>query len=357
MAASKLSNRVLIIGFMILLLIPNIVIVLQDHAIDPRLEFNPKKPKEIVTKFKNFYTENFGLKAELFSLYKTIKTKALKDDVLPNRVVAGKEEWYFLGNHYNNVLDDSFGNKAISNYELFLIFEKISHLKKSLQKRGIDLILVVPPNKHSIYGENLPFQLSKNPTVLSQLKSHLKKTIDFEIFDLSSAISGQKNEHQMYYRSNTHWTDIGAFYGYNKTMEIIENKTQTIYPKVTLADYDPILMPIKEADITKMIQLDVKEKVIYLQKKTPEKGMFIQTDGIYIQFKNARGKKKLLMYKDSFANAMIPFFNESFAEAWYTTVYNIDYDFIDRIKPDVVVIEIVERNLIYNLINSKKPLE
>jgi len=351
----KFLNALLICGFFFILTIPNLVMLLGDSK--AKLELDYHKPKESLVNFKYQYTEHFGLKDDLFRLYKNIKTKTFHDPVLPDRVVKGLDGWFFLGNHNNNLLNDHFGNNPISNSDRYVITKKIEAIRTQLQQRGIALILMVPPNKHTIYGEYLPFQLSQHPTVVSQLKSHFKATLDVDLLDVSKTLLTHKDQHQLYYRTNTHWTDIGAFYGYQELMKSIQQQISFPLPLVNLNDYEQITMPIENADITKMIQLNTDEQVVYLHKKSPEKATFVNSDASLIHFRNSTGKLKLLMYKDSFANALIPFLNESFEKTWYTTDYRINYDFIDQIKPDIVVIEIVERNLVYNLINSKKPLE
>jgi hypothetical protein len=60
------------------------------------------------------------------------------------------------------------------------------------------------------------------------------------------------------------------------------------------------------------------------------------------------------MYRDSFSIAWIPYFVESFEESIYLTNYNIDGAFIEKVKPDIVIYEIVERNLGSVLLNIKK---
>ena len=57
------------------------------------------------------------------------------------------------------------------------------------------------------------------------------------------------------------------------------------------------------------------------------------------------GEYSLLMFRDSFANALIPMLSEAFASAAYSRSIPYDYALLERIQPDLVVLEIVERNL------------
>lgn len=357
MSKSKNTHTALIFAFLILLITPTALFMYNLDLEDDTLIIDYHRPKQTVLSLKNNYTEHFGLKQPLFSFYKTIKAETLHEPVLPNRVIEGNEGWYFLGNHYEEILNDHFGNRKLSQQELFEITRKIEAIQKALEKREIELVLLVPPNKHSVYGEYLPYQLSQGKTALEQIKAHLATTIGFEILDLNTAVRNQKKGSQLYYKTNSHWTDIGAFYGYKETLHVLEKKLNSNLHQVQLTDYNKIVKPIEESDITAMVQLNVKEEVVYLEKKDKKRAKFVNSSNGYLHFKNEYGNKKLLIYKDSFTNQLMPFLNESFAETWYTIDYSIDYNFIDEIKPDVVVIEIIERNLVYNLLNNKKPLE
>jgi hypothetical protein len=72
---------------------------------------------------------------------------------------------------------------------------------------------------------------------------------------------------------------------------------------------------------------------------------------IALSWSDSGNKRKLLIYHDSFGDALNTFLQYSFNEAVY--VRNGAYEcpstgsWIDTFKPDIVVIEIVERDLIY----------
>lgn len=357
MAKKKSSFGFFVGAFALMLIAPTIAFISngENREVYERIDY--KRPKESISMMKNYFVENFGFKSELLSVYKKIKIQKLNEPILQNRVVQGKNGWFFLGNHYENLLDDSFGNKTITKEEVFTITQKIKAIRSKLNSRGIQFILVVPPNKHRIYGENLPFQLVQNKTVLEQLKIHLSETIDFDILDLTELMLEKKMSQKMYYKTNTHWTDLGAFYGCQKLIDNVEDKLKTNITMVKLEDYQQVLKPIEESDLTTILQLNVNEDVVYLEKRLPKNAEFLDNEDNYLHFENVNGSKKMLLYKDSFSNQTMQFLNETFAETWYTRDYRIDYDYIDKVKPDIVVIEIIERNLVYNLINSQKPQE
>ncbi|MCB0382305.1 MAG: hypothetical protein KDD05_03120 [Psychroserpens sp.] len=303
--------------------------------------FSISNPKESIIKFKSYYIENFGLKTALLDSYLQFKTNVLNDNPLPNRVLTGKDGWYFLGNHYNNLFDDSFGNHALSLSELEIIKNNIKTIKENLESKNIVFQIVVPPNKHRLYTENLPYRLNQNPTRLQQINSYLKKEIDFEILDLRDTLYAHKESEQLYFKTNTHWNDIAAYIGYYKTISSLNLDI----PVTSISNYNFDIGPIKRGDITEMIHIKSDESTVYLSQKTASELVPIKSEYHHLHFKNPNRKRKLIMYRDSFSNAWIKFFNSSFGETIYFRDYNIKPDIIDKEQPDVVIVEVIERQL------------
>lgn len=338
----NISNLFTIISFMILLVMPSII-MLSDIKINKQAN----KKENVIRKINNAYQEDFGLKNYLVNKYFKFKNN-IGDSPSPNTCVIGKNGWYFLGNYYNNLFDDNFGHKtSIDSTELEVIKNNILSTKNFLTSKGIDFKIIVPPNKHRVYPEHLPYSHPQKKTRLEILNEYLKKEINFEIIYLRDTLVKAKGEKLLYYKTNTHWNDYGAYIGYNYTMKTL-NKTHNL-SVVNYEDYKEIIQPIKENDIIRQINLSAKEYAIFLQKKKP-----IETKIIFSQyhkqiFSNPNKTKKLLMHRDSFANAWMGFFNESFGTTIYLRGYKLDKELINKEKPDIVIFEMVERNVFENL--------
>ncbi|MDW7659674.1 MAG: hypothetical protein SCM11_21095, partial [Bacillota bacterium] len=76
-------------------------------------------------------------------------------------------------------------------------------------------------------------------------------------------------------------------------------------------------------------------------------------EDIWIGTRNSTGHGTLLMFRDSFANALIPLLSESFDRSVYSRAVPLDYSRVESEQPDLVVLEIVERNL--SLLLEKPP--
>lgn len=347
----------LIIGFLFLLILPNLVLIsgLENKQNNENKNFsappdiNLKNPKQLIVDYKNYFEENFGLKTTLIKAYLNFKSKILKENPLPNHVVKGEDGWYFLGNDHNDILNDTFGNVPFTNTELNAITDALENTTIYLQSKNIKFYIVVAPNKQTIYQEKLPYQFNTHTKRLEQLQNHLKNTISLYLISLEPRLISEKKQKQLYHKTDSHWNDYGAFLGYTETLDAIK-KDIDITP-IQLSEYTLEKKPI-DGDITAMINENIQENSIVLQKIKPSKIDTISPAYTFQHYKNNAKNLKLLMHSDSFSNAWIPFFNESFGETIYVRTYSLDKELIESLQPDIIIFEIVERNLI-TLANKK----
>ena len=82
--------------------------------------------------------------------------------------------------------------------------------------KNIDLYYVVVPNKSSVYYEFLPNNIHVSEdyfdTVYKKMKN--EKAINNLYYNLD-LLRKMKSEHETYYRTDTHWTDFGAYIYFN----------------------------------------------------------------------------------------------------------------------------------------------
>lgn len=338
-------------GFLFLLVLPNLVMLsgLEDTKNNENREFtevppfNLSQPKRLFKEYKNYYANNFGLKTTLVNAYINFKTDVLKENPLPNQVVKGKDGWYFLGNAHADILNDRFGNVSFNAAELHAIATRLENTKRYLELRNIKFYVVVAPNKQTIYPENLPFGLKQHPTRLDQLQKYLKLHTDITFISLKERLISEKRHGLLYHKTDTHWNAYGAYFGYSETMAAI-SKDFDIWP-TPLEEYHDISASIK-GDIPPMINMKTNEKVKLLKKNKVSSIDTLSAHYTFQHYTNQSQDLKLIMHSDSFSDAWIPYFNESFKETLFLRSYALDPALIDDIKPDIVMFEIVERHLI-----------
>ncbi len=347
----NISPMVLILMFLLLLIIPNIVMLsgLEDavgnnenrkHQSFPELSI--KTPIKSISAFKSYYTENFGLKSSLVNNYLGFKNNVLKENPFPNRIVKGKNNWVFLGNQYNNTLNDAFGNETLNSNQLNNAIKYLEEINDYFKSKNIAFYLVVPPDKNKIYKEFLPYQLNEKETRFTVFKDALKNKTAIHLIDLYDPLINKKTKDELYIKTDSHWNSLGAFIGYNYAVTEI-NKTVPINIQ-QLGDYR-VSNEKTIGDAGKLINIKDEVTNVVLEKLIKSNVKLINGNRNELHYINPDQNIKLMMHRDSFSNAWINFFNESFGETKYLRSYNIDKNEIEKFKPDVVIFEIIERNI------------
>lgn len=350
------------IGFLLALILPNIILFSgaeknltnnENRAQANVPKFNTKQPIQSIGKFKNYYLQNFGLKTVLVNNYIKLKTNYLNENPIPNRTLKGKDGWHFLGNENNNVLNNSFGNDVFKTQELNNTVNYLVTINNYFKSQNIAFYFVIAPDKNNIYQEFLPYKLKQNATKLDVLKKEIKKKSNLTVIDLTQPLLNNKSLKQLYFKTDTHWNFDGAFIGYNYTIDVI-NKDYNI-EKTKIQDYKIEQENYTEGDLIKMInQVKAETYNKYTKiKKTQVKEIYSEKNKM--RFKNETKQYKMLQFRDSFANYWYSFFNESFAETLYLKKYTFTKAEIESFKPDIVILEIVERNI--NLLSELKPFK
>lgn len=219
------------------------------------------------------------------------------------------------------------------------------------------------PNSYAILEDEVPtgFPGADQQAYTQQIYQTLREVDDqLEIVDFSDALSQHKDEY-IYYRTDHHWTTLGAYYAYvayceQKGLtpvsleELKENKVEDFYGTF----YSKAKRPSQPADTITWYDVDVDEFafVANLQqdKQLAQLGEVVQEDGLellrvdgmmdqrkfevrdkyaafmwgnsgYVKIKSnhnlnhQEGKtSRMLLFKDSYANSMIPYLTYNYDE-------------------------------------------
>lgn len=304
-----------------------------------------------VTNFQdNFYKKDFLIKNA--NLLRT----EVGDRILPNALI-GKDGWVdFTGD--GNI--DDFQNLKPFDFEEELIL-RLKTLHQYLESQGITLWVVIAPNKATIYPDKLPEQIKSIPTE-SRLDRLIKDLEDNNlpiIVDLRPSLRvARKNQDVYFSQNNTHWNGYGAFVAYTT----IINALKSSYPELT---------PYQIGDMKLLMPSDPRLSMLdpYFVPKDP----FVQTlhlgddngryqfAGVeygYNQFSSILDSNlpTLLAFHDSFGAFFLnDYLSMNFAKSHFIHMNGgngispqyLSKESIRQFQPDVVIIEVVERDLEY----------
>ncbi len=286
-----------------------------------------------------YFNDHIALRNQMIFADAKIQTGLFSESNVSG-VVYGKNDWLY----YSSTLDDYLGRKKMSERELFNLSHNLSIVQEYLNQRDIEFLFTVPPNKNTLYDGNMPYHCSDindSEHNAKLLESYLaEKDISYiSLFDLF-----EKQDETLYLLRDSHWNMKGACFAYNAIMDALK-KEHNDY-----SDTEPVLEKNTDGDLNKMLYSFYGELENNYSYNLPQNYNYANDvagveDG-WIVTENEKGKGTILMFRDSFADTLIPFISNEFELAYYSKgLPNALERYIEDDAPDCVVIEKVERNI------------
>ena len=301
--------------------------------------------------FTSYVNDRFGLR----KLYLRLGSKLrwMLDLKVTPKVLFGKDRWLYLAAH-DNIIDQFRGIDLFTRDELISWVQTMVQRRDWLLERGIPFILVVAPNKHTIYPEYLPNSVGKvlGETPLDQLTEYISANTDLDFVDLRGPVMAAKKEHRVFYKTDSHWNEMGGFAGYRALME----RVKKYFPHVEvlkLGQFSVGERVMLTGDLAGMMNLqgEVVETVKFLipefsshilkNKATGQKGI---PERIDVET-NLYNMPNIWIYSDSFIWGLVNYLCETFHRVVIVSHNGLSFDpaLIEEEKPDMVIYEVVER--------------
>ncbi len=286
-----------------------------------------------------------------------IKRKGL-DLLLPSLAwYQGKEDWLFLGDNYDKTVSKLKLSITPRQSEIDNTHKLFSAIAKAGAESDIKVALVIGPNKSSIYSEYLPDSIVPSQQKYSHFFFNSLKSIpNLTIYDpTDDMLKVKKSEGLLYYRTDTHWNNKGAFLAYSGFSKLLDLPIPQVEFVQSSKPHSGDLIgisnlknfPLHEDDSWDIVwknELVVSEKAIPNEQKTT---FGPATD---LTNKNPLSNKYVWIVGDSFTVALRQYFNTTFKEVRYVGHWSeklkdlpTNLSMTDR-KPDLIIIVRVERS-------------
>lgn len=319
-------------------------------AAPPALPTNPKQLWDLPEQLNKYADDHFGFRYSFVRMNKQIYKHVLRDTDSRNEIV-GAEGWRYL-KESNSVLDYAENRYPFQPEELEQLTSHIVNVSQQLQKRDIGFLFVIAPNKHSVYPEYLPsYVIRPESTRADELIAALAEQ-GVASLDMREALIAQKSRGQLFEKTGSHWTDLGATIGF----ETIMKRVQELFPdrRTSLPDIRFELTPEgpfefgEQPEMLPQAFYELREQVSQSTRQfyeAPAEGL---TRSEVIRLPNRRqgtGEQALLVFRDSFFTRLEPLFLTQFAsiDSYWQTAF--DFEVVKEREPDIVVWEFVERHL------------
>lgn len=363
----NIINYITVFGFFLILVFPminsytNLIEeeeIQENRQLIAKPEFDPGTLDEYTEIFDHYYSDNFSLRTNLINFLNVYEYRIYGESPKPGLVTVGKDGWFYA-------------TKSKANYENAYVYndETLDKIEKELvartewcEKLGAKYYTVIVPNKMNVYPEYLPRTIIKKGDVgIYDQLINFNSNPKINIVGLKESILEHKNDgFLLYQKTGDHWTDYGAFFGYEKILQRLSKDFPELKAQ-SLNEFD-ISINNKEGNMAKKISLaeEYPEKFVKMTRKiattvVPGLKKGYQSDGgvqqheVEIVKSNPDGKPlKCLIIRDSFTLSMMKYLDEHFQ----STVYlhdewrgRIRKDAIELEKPDIVIVIMLETHV------------
>lgn len=293
----------------------------------PEYSFESLKDGTFIDSVETYVNEHFPLR-DFFMNAKTTFEK-----------ICGRTE-------VNNILvaDDGY---YIEKYEepenTEMVIDRFNNFASKVENADVKLMLV--PTAITVYKDKVPSYYKENVKQIDTMNL-IYSELDFDYVDVSKALMDHKEDYQLFYRYDHHWTTYGAYVAYEKYCEamgfdytsiedanfkvVSEDFKGTVYSKVN--DYsvsgDEIVIEDTDKQNIQVIYDDgTITDTMYNEKYLKEKDQysyFLNNINAKMEIinENAATDKELVVVKDSYANCMVPLLANQYKKIYvYDTRY------------------------------------
>ena len=265
------------------------------------------------------------------------------------------------------VLPDAYGTNTFSSGELKQIQNAAKHRANNAKKhagKDVKTVYIIAPDPLTVYPEELTEQMKENvesPSArLKQAKEALSAVDGAVVIDLTETLTKNRDNGKLYYKLDSHWTELGALYGYIEVMETLG------LPHYSLSDYSVEYKDIDDTDMNvysgvgtgemyesaPFLTAKFEEQTKYGRNKEDTARIWSYANQFFVgeyskTVIKGSDRPTALFLSDSYGLNIIAYFAESFGTFMTEPLwrYGVDYDVVSDLKPDYIIELLAERNL------------
>ena len=298
------------------------------------LDEDGKFNTNVLTEFSDYFSDHFGFRHEMITCNDKL-TEMMLRDIDSSSVLLGRDGWLF----YKSTMDDYAGTALFSPRQSYAAAHVLWLMQEYCEQNGIRFRFTVAPNKNSLYGDQMPVRYTAASVHNMELLQQQLEAQKVGYVDLFTPLSA--SEEQLYYRLDSHWNMQGAQLAAQTLLQELKEtpqdfdalKTGGVNPHV--GDLYEMVYPSgqeSEADAGYAFDYTYDEK-------------FRSADDITINTENSGAEGSVFVYRDSFGINLHPFLAQSYQKACFSRNMPYRMSAVKEEQPDVLLVEIVERNL------------
>ncbi len=313
--------------------------------------------KSYVSDISASYKDHFPGRS-VFLRFIGFVTELSKDNVDPTLCLRGKDNWLFLGDSYQNSIRKLQGELVPNAKNIQQATQGYKELASLAKTYGADYLLLIGPDKPSIYPEYLPaiIQPSANKYITPFIQD--LRSAGLMVHDPTAELWQAKPQGLLYYRGDTHWNQRGSGVAVAGVLRLLKLSPLPAFRFVQDSPYEGVDLPgIAAMPSWKNLSGDnfriiwEKPSQVRLTDKTQPSSHAGEwyKGGHYIN-PDAPNPQILWVVGDSFTRLLVEYFTAAFAETRYFNANTHNADTLAELlrnsssKPDLIISVAVERS-------------
>jgi len=318
--------------------------------------------KSFLAGVEAYFNDHFGFRKRLVAWNNQWKHDWFHEAPFSS-VLAGRDGWLFFTS--DQMVEHFTGLARLTAEDLDTWQTLLEARRDWLARLGTKYVFVIAPDKPSVYPEYLPDWLKKGeqPLKLDQFISHMKANSTVPVLDLRGPLLAAKSTSLVYPLTDTHWNSLGAFIACREIIQTLSHEfPELLLQPLSLDAFERKPLPAYQGDLARMAGQMTPETNLFTLTPRPPLTPLDQTNGKSRPQKrwpqvdpiitlNPTARGEAILFRDSFANNMIPFLGYRFNETVYVGRLAWDFAFLERERPAVVIDEVAERT--FNILDPK----
>jgi alginate O-acetyltransferase complex protein AlgJ len=318
---------------------------------------NGRPLADFLRDFALYFEKSSPIRPLLIPRYMAFKLYSLGMSSVSS-VVVGRENWLFVG-HETDTIDELryfLGCNLMNEETMARWLQVLSERQRWLERKGIAYLLVIAPNKSTIYPEYMPAIYPRGRrTRQDQLAGFMQQNAPgFPWLDLRPAIMAGKKARLLYWPADTHWNDFGKQLAYREIVRSLARRFPSL-KALPLSAFevqpcaepphdleDLLLLPCK-AEVP-LFRLIAKRPLPFSRIRASKAGAACSWE---IYHARAASLPLALVIHDSFGETLKPLLACHFSRSLWVLDRSHAFPaaWIEKKRPCLVIDEIAERYL------------
>ena len=326
------------------------------HAARPGLPRDWGQLDAFPHEYEAYFGDNFGFRSDLVAANTWLKRSVLGVSASP-KAALGKDGWIFLLGDFATAYQrkPGFAPKELEEWTIMLTARK-----RWLERREIPFLFVAAPDKHTLYPEYLPpvAQPLWKTSPLDQLYGALEAAGEVDTLDLRPALRAAKADGIVYHQLDTHWNDVGCYVAYRTLVEKLNAFNLACGTPLPLSAFTRTEKVVRDGDLAALVGVEgvASSRQPYLERKDGVGKTVMGTvnadstglpkEQAYVSYETPGKTLNVMFLRDSFGDRIAPLLAAHCGRLVCGPSAVFNTELILREKPDIVVLERVERYLI-----------